>query len=60
MYELFVELIKKYCLSSYFVFNKLEVTIYNTYIELLAKLVKELECNYETIKKIDGIIFTGN
>ena len=35
MYELFVELIKKYCLSSYFVFNKLEVTIYNTYIELL-------------------------
>ena len=60
MYELFIELIKKYYLSSYFVFNKLEVTIYNTYIELLTKLVKELEYNYQTTKKIDGRIFTGN
>ena len=60
MYELFIELIKKYYLSSYFVFNKLEITIYNTYIELLTKLVKELEYNYQTIKKIDGRIFTGN
>ena len=39
-------------------FNKLEIAIYNTYIELLTKLVKELEYNYETIKKIDGRIFT--
>ena len=57
---MFIELIKKHNLSSYFMFNKLEITIYNTYIELSTKLLKELEYNCETIKKIDGRIFTGN
>ena len=41
-------------------FNKLEITIYKTFIELLTKLVKELEYNFETIKKKDGRIITGN